>query len=158
MRKPRIIPQPNPDFDPNESPDSARIRAEFAKRLAKALSVREMRPAELARRAGFGRDSISTYLNAKTIPTAMSLQKLAAALDMDEEDLMPGSKSEALQQFNEPREFEIVSVGPKSPLAWLKVNKTVSLETAYKVVGLLMEDDKTRERDDGSTETGEGAD
>src|SRR3546814_17801689 len=54
--------------------------------------------ADLARRAELGRDSISTYINGKTFPDPLSRKKLADALGVSVDELIPNGMETALDQ------------------------------------------------------------
>lgn len=60
----------------------------FADRLREALSIKGISQAELSRRTGIGRNSISDYLKAKYEAKQDNLLLLASALDVNEAWLM----------------------------------------------------------------------
>lgn len=64
-------------------------KQEFAKRLYRLMLKRGWNQSELARRADLPRDSVSTYIRAKVMPTPQSAQRLARALGITPEELMP---------------------------------------------------------------------
>jgi transcriptional regulator with XRE-family HTH domain len=64
-------------------------REAFARRLRDALLRRGMSQADLARSAGVSKDAISTYMHHRSLPSDTSLAKLARALRVDPEVLLP---------------------------------------------------------------------
>lgn len=58
---------------------------EFGRRLQKALDRADMKPAELARRTGIGKSSISTYLTNGYKPKQANVYKMADALGVSPE-------------------------------------------------------------------------
>jgi len=83
---------------PTGLPDNASsemARLEFAKRLQRAMVTKGLNQSELARRAGmqlgrpFGRDSVSQYIRAETLPNPERLRALALVLEVSEGDLLP---------------------------------------------------------------------
>ena len=107
------------------------------------MSSRELRPSEVARRAGIGRDSLSLYMNAKTLPTAVSLRKIADALGISAEELMPGTGERGPDRLIAP-EFEMTALSNNAELSWLRINKLVSTGCAMQVIQLLIEDERAR--------------
>lgn len=60
----------------------------IATRLKKALELREMTQADLVKRTGIGKSSISTYLSGEYEPKQKNTYKLAKALNVNEAWLM----------------------------------------------------------------------
>lgn len=60
----------------------------IAERLKEALSIRNMRQAELAEITKIGKSSISTYLSGEYEPKQKNIYKMARALDVSEAWLM----------------------------------------------------------------------
>ena len=50
-------------------------RQEFARRLEHLLMQKAWRQVDLSRASGIGRDSISTYLKGKTVPSRLSYRR-----------------------------------------------------------------------------------
>ena len=61
---------------------------EIKERLAEALNVRDMTAAELARRSGVDKGSISNYLKGKFIPKQNAIGSMAKALNVSPAWLM----------------------------------------------------------------------
>src|SRR5690242_21640521 len=72
-----------------EEPSKPINRTEFARRLYNLMLSKGWRQSELARRAGLPRDSVSTYIRGKVLPTAESVYKLAKAFGIPAEELLP---------------------------------------------------------------------
>ncbi len=58
---------------------------EISKRLKKALDLRDMKAADLAKKTGIGKSSISTYLSGNYKPKMDNLQKMADAMNVNAE-------------------------------------------------------------------------
>ena len=93
---------------------------------------------ELARQANLPRDSISTYVRGMAFPTPKSLQALAEALGVSVPDILPNAIESAIDEDHPS--FEI-KVSPSAPsVAWLRMNRLVSLSTATKIAELVESD------------------
>jgi transcriptional regulator with XRE-family HTH domain len=110
-------------------------KQEFAKRLYRLMLKRGWNQSELARRANLPRDSVSTYIRAKVMPTQQSAQRLAAALGVTPEDLMPNFVESAIEEDTPSLEMKVSVNAPNK--AWLRVNRLVSLATAARVIDLI---------------------
>lgn len=91
---------------------------------------------ELSRRSGIPRDSISTYIRDKAVPSTLNVQKLASALGVKPEDLMPDTFNPAIDR--QPATLELKQT--PSGDAWVHVNRVVSMATAVKLAELLSND------------------
>jgi transcriptional regulator with XRE-family HTH domain len=99
--------------------------------------------AELARRADLPRNNISTYINGRSYPTEQSLAKLAKALGVSAEDILPNRTELAI------RGEAIPDVSMKSSIAdpgksWLIINRLVSTKLAAEIMTKL-EDERLAE-------------
>lgn len=94
---------------------------------------------ELARRAELRRDAVSTYIRGAVYPTPTSLHKLAKALGVDPEALLPNYVEQAVGESHPSIEFKVSPARPSE--AWLKIDRRVSLKTALTVTQLLEEDE-----------------
>lgn len=113
-------------------------KQEFGRRLYKLMLNKGWTQSELARQSDLPRDSVSTYVRGKSLPTPISLEKLATALDVDPIELMPNHVESAIDNDTPSLEMK---VSPNSPhLAWLRVNRLVTTQTAVKILALLEED------------------
>lgn len=121
-------------------------KQEFGRRLMNAIIERRWNQSDLARAADLPRDSISTYVRGKSFPTPLSLSKIAAALRVDPEELLPNHTERAIAEDEPALE---VKVSPARPgAAWLRVNRLVSLATAVQITRLIEEDHAGRETGD----------
>lgn len=114
-------------------------KQQFGKRLYKLMLGKGWHQSELHRQSGLPRDSISTYIRGKSLPTPQSLQKLAEALGVKPEELLPNHTESAIDE--DTPSFEM-KVSPNAPnTAWLRVNRLVSMPSALKIADILAHDD-----------------
>lgn len=119
-------------------------KQEFGRRLYSLMLARGWNQSELARQAGLPRDSISTYIRGRSLPTPKSLQALAEALGMRPADVLPNATESAIDEDNPALEMRVSTSAPNA--AWLRVNRLVSLSTASKVIELINQD-RVNDRD-----------
>lgn len=113
-------------------------KQDFARRLNALMRDKGWWAAELARQTELPRDSISTYLQGKSLPHPRSLTKLAEALGVSEQTLLPNHAEAAIADDTPSLS---VRASPGSPdKAWLVVNRLVTLKTATKVVEIISND------------------
>lgn len=138
-RRAYINPSPSDDPLPAHAPKDA-VKHEFARRLQAAMVAKGWTQSELARKAEnhlpknhkFGRDAISTYIRAKSLPGPVFLDALCKALGKKTEDLLPttmmtpgnGSPPLKVQDMNDG-------------FAWLTINQQVSWDKAVKILEIL---------------------
>lgn len=116
------------------------IRQDFANRLYNLMHENGWTQAELGRRAGIeSRDSISTYINARSLPSPLNLEKLAKALGVTPEELLPQRVEQAIAADHPSIEVRVSTTDPTK--AWLQINRLVSVKTAVKVVQIVAEDE-----------------
>jgi transcriptional regulator with XRE-family HTH domain len=113
-------------------------RHEFGNRLYKLMMEQGWNQSQMAREAGLPRDSISTYIRGKALPTPKSLQSLATALGVQPIDLLPNAMESAIDEDNPSLEMRVSTSAPNA--AWLRVNRLVSLSTAAKVIEIIQAD------------------
>lgn len=123
--------KPDQNFNPAVAPDDE-IRKEFARGLQAALIDKGWNQAELGRRSGQGRDSISGYIRGKRLPGTLALSKMAAALGVEPSYLLPASASRSTECLSPA--FE---VRPQKNKLWLRINQSVTWEQAEKVWAIL---------------------
>lgn len=124
---------------PPEAPVDA-VRAEFARRLQRAMIDKNWSQSELARRAArftsdkeFPRDNVSKYIRGKVLPGPNHLEALSRALDIRPTDLLPTRGVPRAGMDNPP--LDIRSTGDGN--VWLRVNLSVSMATAVKVMQII---------------------
>lgn len=114
---------------------------EFAKRLYKLMASKGWTQSELARKSGLERAAISTYMRAKSLPTPSKLAALAAAFGVEPEILLPNHLEAAINEDAPSFEMKVSVSAPG--MAWVRVNRLLSVNTAVKIASLLEADDAT---------------
>lgn len=113
-------------------------KQEFGKRVYNLMLRKGWKQSELARQAGLPRDSISVYIRGKSLPTPGNLEALAKALGVAPNDLLPNHFEGAIDADTPALE---IKVSPNAPhLAWLRVNRLVSMKSVAKIVEILEAD------------------
>lgn len=110
-------------------------KALFARKLYQAMMRKGWSQSELARHADLPRDAVSVYIRAKSLPTPLSLRKLAKALDVDPDELLP---PQAMIERDRIPVFEIKATEEPNTVL-LRVNQEVPLATALKIAEMLNE-------------------
>lgn len=114
-------------------------KEQFGRRIYNLMLSRGWNQSELGRKADLPRDSISTYIRGLSMPTPKSLQKLADAFDMEPAELLPNAAGIAIDYDQDPAiDMKVSDADPS--IAWLRVNRRVSIATATRIVSLLAED------------------
>lgn len=113
-------------------------KQEFGKRLYKLMLARGWHQSELARQADLPRDSISVYIRGKSLPTPTSLQALASALSVTAEELLPNHLEGAIDEDMPALEIRVSTNA--ADIAWIRLNRAVTLRTALKIAELLEND------------------
>lgn len=100
-------------------------KREFAERVFNLMREHGMTQAELSRAADLPRDSISRYVRAISVPDKRNLEKLARALGVAPEVLLPNVIEDEYGITESPLE---IKVHPKDPtMAWVRINRLVPL-------------------------------
>lgn len=124
-------------------------KQEFGRRLYNLMLAKGWHQSELARQSGLPRDRISTYVRGQTMPTPANVQALARALGVEAEAILPNHLMSAIDEDNPALE---IKASPGAPgLAWLRVNRLVTLATAVRIADLL-ENDHAADRSRGRGE------
>lgn len=125
------------------SADQLALRREFARRLQAFMDDKGWNQAELARRTAehcrtgkFGRDNVSSYIRAISLPGPVYLKAIAKALGVEKEDLLPSGLARGVDTALP--EVQVRDAG--DGLAHLKINQAVKWEVAIKVLELLKSD------------------
>jgi transcriptional regulator with XRE-family HTH domain len=84
------------------------------------------------------RDAISTYVRGISLPSPRSLAKLATALGVNADDLLPNYVEAAIDHDNPSLDLKVSPNRPNE--AWLRIDQRVSLPTALKITELLQND------------------
>ena len=123
-------------------------KQEFGKRVYDLMQARGWRQSDLARHSGLPRDSVSTYILGKSLPTAPSLAKLAKAFGVRPSELLPNHIENAIT--DDIPAFEI-RVSPNAPgTAWMRINRAVPVAVAMKIAALLGDADAADKADGAS--------
>ncbi|WP_316397298.1 helix-turn-helix transcriptional regulator [Bradyrhizobium sp. 33ap4] len=139
-----------PHLPPSNKPPKSTLipkqltKDEFARRLYKLMMEKGWRQAEFARRAGLPRNAISVYLRAASLPSPENLKKIADALKIDPEVLLPNYAQSAIEQDNPELEMRVSPANPQK--AWLRINRLVSTSIAVQILELLQKDDAGSDR------------
>jgi transcriptional regulator with XRE-family HTH domain len=135
--------------------DTKSLKAEFARRLQAAMIRRGWNQSELARRASqylpkpvpgqkrgkaIGRDLVSHWVRGQMLPGPANLEATARALGVQPADLMPMGAPSVAHSDIVPMELRQQTDGR----TYIRLNRTVSNETAMKIMGLLNTEDQTR--------------
>ena len=110
-------------------------KQEFGRRLYGLILEKDMNQADLARLSGLGRDSISTYVRGRSVPSPQNLQKIAKALGVDKDILYPNYAA-AAALVEEPT-LQIKAVDGSADSMWLVINMKVPAEKAIEVMKIL---------------------
>jgi transcriptional regulator with XRE-family HTH domain len=111
------------------------VKADFGRRLQSLILERNWNQADLARAAGLGRDSISTYIRGQVFPDPKNLKKIADALGVTPQQIYPSSMSAAME--TEIPTLEIRQSITEPDKVHIRVNRTVSLEQAAKIFDII---------------------
>jgi transcriptional regulator with XRE-family HTH domain len=112
------------------------IKQQFGQRLSTFLVQRGWTQSELARRAGLGRDAISTYVRGTAHPEPQNLLKIAKALGVDPTALFNGSHLQQRQLIDESI-LEISQQAGSHDKVVLHIRQVVSRDVAAKIMALL---------------------
>jgi len=122
---------------------SARVRDQAKNHLSRRLNIylmeNRMLPAELARKAGLPRDSISRYLLKKSVPTEASLRQLAKAMGCEPGDLIPNRAEVMVDPEN--ANLELVTHPGQPGRAFLRLAQSMSMATAQKIIAMLHDEE-----------------
>jgi transcriptional regulator with XRE-family HTH domain len=123
---------PNRDesLDPKE-----RARIDFSNRLQAVLLEKGLTQSDLAREADLGRDAISTYVRAISMPEPKNLHKIAKALKVPLSRLLPEELSRGMERAQPMLEIQQAPDHPDK--VWIRVNQLVSMDLAGEIFNLL---------------------
>jgi transcriptional regulator with XRE-family HTH domain len=118
-------------------------KAEFGRRVHQYILKKGWTQSELARRSGLPRDSISTYVRGAVFPSELSLDKLAKALGVKAEELLPNKLENTISRSQHPS-FEMKASETEPGLVWLRVDRLVKFASAVQIANILDNDDAAR--------------
>ncbi len=127
----------------SSNPTKHLTKQEFGRTLYRRMIERGWNQSELARQAGIQRFSVSAYVRGLSLPGQENLVKLAKVFGITVADLMPNTLESAIDEDSPSLELKVSVNSPK--LAWLRVNRLVSLSTATRVIDLIENDSGARE-------------
>lgn len=115
---------------------------EFGRRLYQLLINKGWRQSDLARASGVLRDSVSSYVRGRSLPSPQNLHKIAEALGVKPEDLLPNYLEGAIED-DEPS-FEM-KVSPGDPsTSWVRLNQRLPSDVAAQIAMLVHSHAATR--------------
>lgn len=124
-----------PTEDTSALGSRALTKDEFGRRLSALMMDKGWNQSDLARVAGLGRDSISTYVRGLTFPEPKNLRKLADALGTTPHDLLPNAVLNAIEK--ETPALEIRQAHGHTDRVFIRINQLVTLEQAAKIFEIL---------------------
>lgn len=110
-------------------------REDFGKRLYRLMMSKSWSQAELGRASGIQRASISAYINGRNYPDPQNLAKLASALGVPVENLLPNQAEGAIDRDNGGPYMKISSADPSK--AWLRIDQLVDTHDAVDIISIL---------------------
>jgi transcriptional regulator with XRE-family HTH domain len=114
------------------------VKKEFGRRVYTLMLQRGWTQSELAKEAGLTRDAISRYTRHVSIPEPHALLKLANALGVDREALLPDYEGVTKDVASEtPLRIEAVRSDPS--MAWITINRMVKMSAIPKILAVLEE-------------------
>lgn len=111
------------------------IRKEFSERMRRRLDQKGMTQSDLSRATGLGRDSISAYTNAKSLPTAENAKKIADVLNCLVNDLIPNYDLGDSSKTHSPFYIDPVN---RPGEARITIAEWLDIDTARKIVDLYL--------------------
>lgn len=113
-------------------------KQEFGKRVYTLMMKRGWTQSDLARYAGLNRDAVSTYVRGTAFPTPQNVSRLAAALGVEVDQLLPNQSMGAIDEDTPSFSMKASTNAPDK--VWLQVNQLVSMSTAVRIATLLEQD------------------
>ena len=113
-------------------------KQEFGRRLYRMMSAKGWNQSELARRAEVTRDAVSTYIRGASLPEPKNAQKLADALGVTVEQLLPNQAEMSIDRDPPAIEMKVSALNPA--VCWLRINRLVETENALQIMTLLRND------------------
>jgi transcriptional regulator with XRE-family HTH domain len=132
-----------PAIDTADMAPKELTKQEFGRRLMALMLDKGWNQSELARAAELGRDAISTYIRGVSFPEPKNLRKLANALDVQADQLLPNVVVRAMDSDANPM-LEIKQAQGHPDKVWLRVNRMTSFTTAGRIFSILQEDETTQ--------------
>lgn len=108
----------------------------FAKRLGNLIHGRGIRQAELARRSELAPHLISSYMLGKAVPGKVNLIKIARALNVSADELLPEPTEDDAFASTAPISLVVSRTDPT--MATLRVNMQVRTDVGSEIIKMLM--------------------
>jgi transcriptional regulator with XRE-family HTH domain len=128
------------NFNPDGLTPAELTMQEFSRRLYRLMLAKGWTQAELSKQSDVSRDGISGYIRGNHMPTPRQLDKLANALGVKPDALLPNVVMTAIDEDTPSLELKVSTSDPTR--SWLKVNRLVSTQTAGEIITLLNNDAK----------------
>ena len=134
-----------------DSPFRMMTRDDRLSHMARTIHERMLKlgltQADVCRRSGIGRDSMSRYAAGETIPGPLLLDRLARALEIEPRDLDPGVPPERLlfrptSANDAALEFKQDPADPDR--YWVRINQSLPADIAVEIM-LLMQKVRTQQ-------------
>jgi transcriptional regulator with XRE-family HTH domain len=135
-------------MSPDESEDRlSQLIAEvvpsaFGQRLRYLILRKGWNQSELARQAGIGRDSISSYIAGRARPNNLNAHKLAEALGVNLGELLPPAKSDALPLASAATTPRLSLEGAATGDITIQLARTWPSDIALRFAKLVLEADE----------------
>lgn len=114
----------------------AGLKEHFAQKLYQLLVNRGWSQADFARRAGFTPNQVSTWINARVLPSPHSLMKMTQIFNIEANELVPGHGSLLDDPVASPTvDMRVVPGRPNA--AHLHVSVIVPTTLAAKIIGMI---------------------
>lgn len=111
-------------------------RQEFSKRIYRLMLAKNMTQSDLAREAGIARDSVSNYVRGNNMPEPVNLKKLADALGVEPNELLPNFDEQAIDMADDsPLEVKVLPSDPR--YAQVRISQLVNVAILPKLFELL---------------------
>lgn len=108
-------------------------KADFGRRLHKLMVKKGWRQSDLARHSAIGKDSISNYVNGRTVPTQQNIEKLAQVVGASPNDLWPGYDG----SMEGRRNVLTFRADPEDPaFAFVVIDSRLPIDLALKLLAL----------------------
>lgn len=110
-------------------------KQEFGRKLLALLQEKGWNQSDLARAADMGRDNISCYVRGRTLPDPKSLAKVAKALGVKPQDLLPYSLVQTAE--TEVPAMEIRQIQGHPDRIMVRLNKIMTLKQAAAIFDIV---------------------
>lgn len=116
-------------------------KTDFSRKILQLMGDKDLTQAELARRAGIGRDNITGYIRGRCLPRASHLKAIAEALNVQPDTLLEGRVFESPKEEPKADEFfaKIEQRGTDPSHVLLHVRQLVTMKQALQVMAALNE-------------------